>query len=162
MKKLTIIRHAKSSWEHDFKDINRPLKKSGIADAQRVSSSLERTTLTGCKWFSSPANRAFSTAKIFAEKLNFPIESIQIISELYDFGGHNLREFVKNLSDSDDHVLIFGHNHAITDFANVYGSVFIENVPTCGVVQLELPINSWQELEKGLTYNFIRPKDLRP
>ncbi len=161
MKILTLIRHAKSSWKYDVKDIERPLKSSGITDAKLVSNSLENDFLSHYKWYSSPANRAFSTAKIFAETLNFPLKNVQISDDLYDFGGHKLITFVKSIPNSEKNVVVFGHNHAFTDFVNTYGNKAIDNLPTTGLVVLRLPIEKWVDLKPGITERFIRPKELR-
>ena len=37
MNKLVIVRHAKSSWEYNLEDYQRPLKSRGIEDANLVS-----------------------------------------------------------------------------------------------------------------------------
>lgn len=38
MKKLIIVRHAKSSWEHNLPDHERPLNQRGFNDADLVLS----------------------------------------------------------------------------------------------------------------------------
>ncbi len=37
MKKLILIRHAKSNWDTPLKDIDRPLDQRGLKDAHLVS-----------------------------------------------------------------------------------------------------------------------------
>ena len=46
--------------------------------------------------------------------------------------------------------MLVGHNPAVTDFVNelgvgALGIEELENVPTCGLLQFELAIESWQE-----------------
>jgi phosphohistidine phosphatase len=57
--------------------------------------------------------------------------------------------------------MVFGHNHAITAFVNAYGSVYIDNVPTCGVVIIDFDINNWKDLNKGKTVKTLFPRDLK-
>ena len=45
--------------------------------------------------------------------------------------------------------MLVGHNPAITEFANAMANVAIENMPTCGFVQLQLDIDTWSQAELG-------------
>ena len=58
-------------------------------------------------------------------------------------------------------VLIFGHNSAITDFVNKFGDVYIDNVPTSGLVCINFEINNWKDLKKGKTVTTLFPKELK-
>ncbi len=161
MKTLILVRHAKSSWKYDVNDINRPLKNRGITDANLVSSAFKNRKLSINHVFSSPANRALSTCKIFIHNLDMNSERIQVIKDLYDFDGKNVLLFVKSLSLLSQNVMIFGHNHALTSICNIFGDVFIENLPTSGLVVIDFDVNSWQDLHKGRTRFSIFPKDLK-
>ncbi len=57
---------------------------------------------------------------------------------------------IKGCSNSIDYLMVFGHNYAITDFVNKYGSIFIDNVPTAGVVSINFDIDNWSEIFKGI------------
>ena len=70
MKTLIFVRHGKSSWEFNVSDENRPLKSRGITDANTVSKHLKTKEIAIDFLYSSPANRAFSTCKIFVKNLN--------------------------------------------------------------------------------------------
>ena len=82
MKTLTLIRHAKSSWEFDVSDKERPLKIRGFNDADLVSNAFKEKLLIPDIVFSSPANRALSTCKIFLKNLNISTEKLQIEDDL--------------------------------------------------------------------------------
>jgi phosphohistidine phosphatase len=43
--------------------------------------------------------------------------------------------------------MLVGHNPAITDFVNEMAGSDIDNIPTCGLVELSLPIEEWSEIE---------------
>ena len=88
--------------------------------------------------FSSPANRALHTCAIFLRQLNFPFEKFELSNELYDFSGDDVLGFAKDLNNDNQTVMIFGHNHAYTHIANSLGNTYIENVPTSGLVELEI------------------------
>ncbi|MBQ0786688.1 MAG: histidine phosphatase family protein [Oceanihabitans sp.] len=161
MRKITIIRHAKSSWEHRVTDFERPLKKRGLEDAFLVSSYAKDKIIMPDFILSSDAKRARSTAAIFIKTLNFENIDFQENNKLYDFSGNDLIEVIKNSANGINHLMIFGHNFAITSFVNTYGSVLYDNVPTSGLVSIDFNINSWQNLAPGKTVLKIFPKDLK-
>lgn len=161
MKNLTLIRHAKSSWDAPFRDHDRPLAARGISDAHKVADAskpfLPKVNLIWC----STARRASETALIFAQNLLWPLESIIYKEELYTFDGHNLAKIVKACSDSYENVILFGHNEAITEFVNTFGDVFIDNVPTSGFVSISFDTSSWSSISKGKTLKTIFPRDIK-
>ncbi|WP_460218752.1 SixA phosphatase family protein [Psychroserpens sp. MEBiC05023] len=161
MKRIILVRHAKSSWKHNVSDRERPLKKRGFNDAMLVSKAFKNKLLMPDIVFSSPANRALTTCKIFIKNLGFNTGNLKIIEDLYDFGGENVIRFLKDLNENYQNVMIFGHNHAFTSICNIFGDTFIDNLPTSGLVVLEFEINSWTELNKGVTQLMIFPRDLK-
>ena len=82
-------------------------------------------------------------------------------SKLYDFSGENAIDFIKSFDKQLNNVIIFGHNYAFTSIANRFGSVFIDNLPTCGLVWIQFDIDSWEDIENGTTKIIIKPKDLK-
>lgn len=162
MKKLILIRHAKSSWEHDVIDHKRPLSKRGIKDANLVAKQLKSLGFTADLVLISDATRTTLTANIILPELNIGKEKIVLTHDLYDFSGINLTKVIKNCMDHVETLLVFGHNHAVTGFVNAYGSAYIDNVPTCGVVVIEFDTNEWSNISSGKTLTSIFPRDLRP
>lgn len=161
MKKLILVRHAKSSWEYNVIDHERPLNERGILDANMVSKALKTNHLDIDLILCSNSTRTTSTAKIFISNLNLNNTPIVFEYDLYDFAGSNLIQVIKNCKNDVNNLMVFGHNHAITAFVNTYGDKFIDNVPTCGVTIIEFDITNWQDLNKGKTINTLFPRDLR-
>jgi phosphohistidine phosphatase len=85
---------------------------------------------------------------------------MKIEEELYDFGGRQVANFIHNLSDEHNIVIIFGHNHAFTAVANNFGDIYIDNVPTCGMVMIQFDSKSWKNIDKGQTKLTLFPKHL--
>ncbi len=160
-KQLTIIRHAKSSWEHDVIDHERPLKERGIADANLMAKALRKLNLKPDAIQISDAKRTTSTAALILPELEVSNAEINYEHKLYDFSGELLLEVIKGCDTNVAHLMIFGHNHAITHFVNTFGDRYIENVPTCGVVQLEFQIAEWSKITKGRTIKTLFPRDLK-
>jgi len=161
MKKLILVRHAKSSWKHDVIDHERPLNSRGLQDADLVSQHLKSSNISPNLVLSSDAYRAKKTAEIFISNLGINPKLLRFNHSLYDFSGELLTDVIKSCDSNVDVLMVFGHNHAITDFVNTFGDQFIENVPTSGVVSIEFNINKWTLLEKGHITNTVFPKHLK-
>jgi phosphohistidine phosphatase len=161
MKRLYLVRHAKSSWEHDVTDHKRPLNKRGYNDAQLVSRHIKGLIQLPDLVFSSDAMRALTTANIFISNLGLNEDDIILNHDLYDFSGHNLTDVIKSCDDSVNTLMVFGHNHAMTYFVNTYGNKPIGNVPTSGFTHIEMEIDSWKGLLKGITIQTVFPRDLK-
>jgi len=163
MKTLILVRHAKSSWKFDLPDKKRPLKKRGISDAYLVSAKFKDENPMIDIIFSSPANRAFSTCKIFMNNLKLnSSDLLHITDELYDFSGEKVKNFINKLDDTYNNVLIFGHNNALNKLANELGNKYIEHLPTCGLVKILFNSNSWKTINSiGKTDLIIFPKHLK-
>ena len=72
---LTLVRHAKSSWsDPSLSDFDRPLNERGNRDAPRMARWFFENIQEMPILFTSPANRALSTAKYFEKDLpKYPI-----------------------------------------------------------------------------------------
>lgn len=161
MKKLILVRHAKSSWKHNVIDHERPLKDRGVNDAQKISNYFKDSNINVELALSSDAMRTKTTANIFMSNLGISQEIFSLNHDLYDFSGENLVKTIKNCDDKINQLMIFGHNHAITAVVNTFGDKYIDNVPTCGVVIIGFEIDSWKKLNQGKTIKTIFPRDLK-
>jgi phosphohistidine phosphatase len=161
MKTIVLVRHAKSSWDHDVDDLNRPLSKRGLADASLLSKAFISYNFYPDAIFSSPAKRALTTCSIFIENLSLSKERLSIEEQLYDFGGNQVLQFIKALNSDIDKVMIFGHNHAFTALANSLGDKAIDNLPTSGLVMIHFEVDTWKAVSKGTTKMILRPRDFK-
>ncbi|WP_282123475.1 SixA phosphatase family protein [Algibacter mikhailovii] len=161
MKTLILIRHAKSSWNFDVIDHQRPLNKRGLNDADLVSTYLAESNPKIDMLLCSDAKRTRLTSDFFISKLSIDSDRIVFNHELYDFDGRSLENVIKHCAPSTNNLMVFGHNHAVTFFVNKFGNKYIENVPTCGVVIINFDISDWSDLTKGETIQIIFPKQLK-
>ena len=161
MKNLFLMRHGKSSWQYNIGDQDRPLLERGINDGYLVGRELAINQIEIDFAFSSPANRALHTAMICLKELKFPMKNFEVSSDIYDFSGNQVLNFIKTRSNNMDTILIFGHNHAFTHLANSLGDKHIDNVPTSGFVHIRFKENSWGKISQGATIQTIFPKQLR-
>ena len=70
-------------------------------------------------------------------------------------------EIIKGLDNDLDCVMIVGHNHAFTSIANMLGTNYIDNLPTCGFVMIEFNEDNWKDISKGKTLKTVFPRDLK-
>lgn len=161
MKNLILIRHAKSNWNCPINDIDRPLEQRGVKDAHLVSTNIQNLLPKTFVMYSSSAKRASSTAVIFAQNIQFPIDSVSFSDLLYTFDGNQLEKIIKSFDKAVESVILFGHNAAITNFVNKFGNVLIPNVPTSGFVSLSFDTDCWSKIQNGITNKIIIPKDLK-
>ena len=162
MKTLYLIRHAKSSWkDFSLKDHERPLNGRGKRDAPFMGQQLKRLGVMPDRILASPAKRALTTAKIIARELGYAISDINVEETIYEAETADLEHLIYQLEDTVNSLFIVGHNPCLTFFANEFEyKEYIPNVPTCGIVRLELPIDSWKNflLGEGKVASFIYPK----
>ena len=161
MKTLYLARHAKSSWTYpELEDFERPLNKRGKKDAPLMGNILKEKNENPDLIISSPALRAIYTARIIAEKLDYPVEKISADESIYESSINNLFRVIKSLPDEYERIMIFGHNPAFTNLCNYISDKYFENIPTCGVVKIEFDISSWQEVDEqtGKVADFEYPK----
>ena len=149
MKTLYLARHAKSYWEdQSIPDIDRPLNKRGKRDAPFMGEVLKDKKVKPDLVLASPAKRAKKTAIAIAEKIGYPEKKILYNEDLYEASSNILIKIIKKLDEKYDSVMIFGHNPGLTMLNNHISNRYIDNIPTCGIVALQLDIK-WSELDKN-------------
>jgi phosphohistidine phosphatase len=161
MKQLFICRHAKSSWKHpELTDFDRPLNNRGKEDTPKMGSILADKGVRPDLILTSPANRAKTTARIIADALNYPLADILEIAGIYLADTRTLINILSNFPNNINSIMIFGHNPGLTDLANLLGTFYIDNMPTCSIVALQFDMNDWSKLksEKGDLIFFEYPK----
>ncbi len=139
MKRLFLIRHAKSDWGNPLLlDMQRPLNARGHADAPRMASHLKSLGFVPDLIVSSPAVRARTTAEYFAETMEIPALSIDFQSDIYEANEMDILHIIHELPESASTVFLFGHNPTITYVADTFAKKErFDNIPTCGIVQIE-------------------------
>ncbi len=145
MKKVYLIRHAKSSWKDSLQsDFERPLSKRGKADAPLMGAKLKGKKIVPDIIYSSPAVRAKTTAEIIAKKVGFEKE-IVFKKDIYEASVSTLHKILTKIADKKSVAFLFGHNPSLNELAEKYLN-FNENIPTCGVVEIEFDCDSWADI----------------
>jgi phosphohistidine phosphatase len=136
----------------DLDDFERPLNERGKRDAPIMGKRLKEKAIVPDLLLSSPAKRAFSTAKRIAKVLEYKSEHIKTDQRLYHASHEVIFSVLRSVKDKFHSIMIFGHNPGLTDFVNdlMKDKKLIDNVPTCGVVGFELSIEAWSDLQSGI------------
>jgi len=159
MKKIILIRHAKSSWEHNVSDIERPISNRGYNDANLMVGILNNFSIDIDAVFSSNSKRTLETAKIFLENLvNYKNLTVIKSEDLYDFYGNKVNLFIKNLNNDFNTVMIFSHNNSCNNLLFKYGNVINVHVPTTGILIFEFDVSLWNDVESGRCKYFFPKK----
>lgn len=163
MKKLFIVRHAKSSWDFpELDDYDRPLNKRGKRNAPEMGQRLAKKNLLPDKMITSPAKRAAATAKRIAKEISYPNDRIQKEPLFYHGSIQDMISIVQGQDNGISTIMIFGHNPGLTDLANKLSGSDIYNIPTCGIVELEFNVDAWDKIGKGIgkLVSFDYPKKI--
>ncbi len=152
MKILTIVRHAKSSWkDSSLPDDKRPLNRRGERDAPEMGRRIQEHGIRPSLIVSSPANRAWTTAKVVAEAINYPREFLQKEDRLYLASLDDILDVVVAQDNGFNNLMVVGHNPGLTDFANFLVPGLTNNLPTAGVVSVEIDQDNWSLYERPAT-----------
>jgi phosphohistidine phosphatase len=163
MKTLTLLRHAKSSWKDPhLSDRERPLNKRGKRDAPVMGRRILKAGIRPSLIVSSPAVRAWKTAKTVARELNYPREFLQREEDLYLASLDDLIDVVAAQDQGFNSLMLVAHNPGMTDFANYLSPGLTNNLPTAGVVSVLIDRNDWLLYERPRTKLILHdfPKNL--
>lgn len=150
MKRLSLLRHAKSSWKDpDLEDYDRPLNQRGEHDAPMMGRRLAARGARPSLILTSTAKRARRTARLLAREIGYPVEFLQGEADLYLADPDGILAVLARQDDSFNDVIVVGHNPGLTELACRLAGIAIDNVPTCGIVAMETPARSWNELADG-------------
>ena len=170
MRRLMLLRHAKSSWaDPKQQDFDRPLNARGSAAAQTVASYFSVTKLQPDLVLCSAALRARATLAPLVQVLAQDTQ-ILIDKRLYMASAPKLLERLHDVGDNAETVLIIGHNPGLERLARMLAgsgkdadlAALEAKFPTAALAVLEFDAAHWRNVEKGsgkLT-EFLSPRDI--
>jgi phosphohistidine phosphatase len=163
MKRLVLVRHAKSvHWGYED-DFNRELTERGKSDASRVSNHMGKLGIIPDRIISSPASRAWQTAEIFAGQLHFPPEDLLKNHELYHgLTTGELMDLIHAFPEEVTCVFLFGHNPTFEYYARGLCKSFDGDMPTSSAAVIDFHVNRWKEVtsRSGLLFGHFNPKEI--
>ena len=100
---------------------------------------------------SSPAIRAWTTARVIATQMSYPVEFLMRENNLYLASLSDLIDIVAEQDEGFQSLLIVGHNPGLTDLANFLSPGLTSNLPTAGVVSVNFDQDNWKLQEQPET-----------
>lgn len=169
MRRLLVLRHAKSDWPPGFSDIDRPLAERGQNDAPRMGAYMAREGLLPDRALVSGARRTRETFDLVASGLG---ETVPVTFEpsLHEAKLSTILKALATTPAGTKTLLLIGHNPGVTELVlRLVGSGdryalsrLRGKFSTCGLAVLDLPGEEWGDLEPDSARldRFVTPKSL--
>lgn len=147
MKTLYVVRHAKSSWDHEgITDFERPLNRRGRNDAPLMGRVLEELAAQPALIRASAAVRAITTARLIAEAMSLAPDEVVADSAMYGAGPLELLDMVSGFPDDVREAMLIGHNPTMHMLAYRLCGFEEDNLPTCGIVCIDFDMPTWADV----------------
>jgi len=154
LRTLLILRHAKASHDEGYEDRERPLTKKGERMAKRIGELLAEEELIPNLILSSSAVRARQTAEAAAKHAKLK-GAIQLLDDLYLAEPEAHVTALARRGGGHERVMVVGHNPGLEALVErITGRS--EHLPTGGLADCSLPVESWAELSGQVTGSLIR------
>lgn len=146
MKKLYLIRHAKSSWKDPgLHDLDRPLNGRGRRQLEVMRDLIHANGAFNGPVFCSTAMRARLTlAGLLGD---CPPELAHFDEALYTFDDDDLLDWLDDRAE--DQITLIGHNPALEDLADRLLKPGPGHLPTCAFVAMAISTRSWKNVEQA-------------
>ena len=156
MKRLWLLRHAKSSWDApNLPDRLRPLAPRGVRAAKAMARHMRAAGVDPDLVLCSPARRAVQTCEGVAPGVP-PDTAVEIDEAVYHAEGDELLDRLRQVPSGIGSVLLVGHNPGLQDLAvELVGSGdpglrerLVTKFPTGALATIEVQ-GEWHELTWG-------------
>lgn len=154
MKKLYLIRHAKSSWDFEtLPDRERPLAKRGHSQIRFLKKFIQKFEWRVDQVLVSPSKRTESTYKII-QKGNPSLPDPVYRQELYETDWKEILKLLQNEKEENQSIAVVGHNPGLENLARFLltssdNLSLFSKFPTSSFLGLHFSKNSWAELSAG-------------
>lgn len=169
MRRLILLRHAKSDWPNGIADRDRPLAPRGRHDAPRMGRYLAQEALMPDRVLVSPALRTRETWELVAPHL-LGMPEVESDARLYEATAARLLAVLREQPANAHVLMLVGHNPGTEDLADtlVAGGpdtsrdIMQEKFPTAALAVIDLPIDDWADVrpESGRLDRFVTPRGL--
>jgi phosphohistidine phosphatase len=152
MKKLIVFRHGKSSWDNVMqKDIKRPLNERGKSEVPFMSKILLDYKVNPDLIMVSPATRTKETAESILNITKWDTDKIIYKDDLYMALAGELTDIMRKVDNKAETLMFVGHNPGMTQMANQFTNVQIDNMPTSSfcIIQFD-DISNWKDIVYGV------------
>jgi phosphohistidine phosphatase len=149
MKRVIIVRHAKTIHHGYDQDYDRTLTDRGEENADRISSEMVKVGIIPDLMISSPAVRTTQTTKIYARNFGYPTGNVRYEKKLYTgMQSGFFSQMLQELDNKHTTVMVVGHNPTVYYFLDYLLPDFSLDVPTCSTVAIDFDIDNWEDLKE--------------
>lgn len=154
MKRLLVLRHAKSSWaDTSISDWQRPLNERGLRDAPRAGEWLRERSLVPDVILTSDAVRARTTAEAVAKAAGYS-QAIIIEPSLYHAKPIDLLAVLRGVGSEARTVLVVGHNPGLEELVQQLTGES-HDLPTAALVHIAIAIGGWSEISPASAASIV-------
>lgn len=173
MKTLTLLRHAKSSWDDPVsRDFDRPLNARGRKAAVTVGRHMRGAQLGFDHVVASPAVRIVETIEQVEQGFGSALAPAWD-RRVYLASASSLLDVVHELPPGADSALLIGHNPGLEDLilmlipdraGDALRDSVEEKFPTAALAVMTFDVDDWAgvKADGGTLIRFTRPRDLDP
>ena len=161
MKRLLLLRHAKSSWDDPrLADFDRPLNERGRRAAPLMGRYLREQEIRPDLILCSPAARARQTAELVAGAAGLAAP-LRFDERIYEATAARLLEVVSQAGEGAGEILLVGHNPGMEELLELLTSES-RRMPTAALARIRLDTDEWAGLapRAGRLERHIKPKEL--
>lgn len=161
MKRLFLLRHAKSSWDDPhLADFDRPLNTRGLRAAPLMGRFIRERKLRPDLVLCSPAERARHTAALLIEAAGLSVP-LRYDERIYEATAARLAEVVSQADEGAASLLLVGHNPGLEELLEFLTGE-TRRMPTAALACLELDTDKWAKLapRSGRLEWHVKPKEL--
>jgi phosphohistidine phosphatase len=170
MRRLMLLRHAKSDWSAaGQQDFDRVLAERGRNAAPLMGDYLARHGLRPDRVLVSSARRTRQTCELLLPAFA-KAPPVALDPRIYEGSPKTLLQIVREAPDDAQTVLLVGHNpgmQALADQLIGSGDVharqsLVEKFPTAALAVIDFPVDRWSTVEpnSGRLDRFITPREL--
>lgn len=172
MKILTLLRHAKSTWDDPVaRDFDRPLNPRGRRAARAVGAEIKAQGLRFDRVVASPALRVVETLEEVGAGYGRPIAPL-FDQRIYLASTATLLDIVHAAGAEVERLLLVGHNPGMESLVllltraddNVLRAQVQVKYPTGTLAEIAFDLDRWDEVAegKGRLERLILPRELDP
>ncbi len=171
MRRLILLRHAKSDWPDGVADPERPLAPRGRTAAPRMGAYMDQEGLTADRVLVSPARRTRETWELVSTAMP-PVGEAKSEPRIYDATAARLLSVVREQPREVHTLMLLGHNPGLEDLADLLvtsGATLplnqmAEKFPTGALAVIDLPVDDWSEVVPGTGRldRFVTPRSVAP
>jgi phosphohistidine phosphatase len=173
MKRLIILRHAKSGWDVPVaRDYDRPINDRGQRASVAMGEYVKQTGLQIDSIVASPAIRVSETLDLFVPAAGLTLET-HWDRRIYLASSASLIEVLHDIPDHADNVMMAGHNPGLEDLilelvpddgTSAARDIVEDQFPTAAIAVLDIPVDRWTDVGKPVAAltTLTRPRDIDP